>query len=275
MIKVFFAFLLIPSFSYSQIKAGQIFTDSTQVIGIINEDCYVGKTITNYCTTGSDKYFLKGTTVAISGAIRCSYNETSPSTDFYEFYINLDRFFIKKDRITTLDKNVFEKIKSLNGIQQEKFKENAIYISSLMAENQKKKALNFITRSKLKGILVTNWSFYDESEFTKGIGVKIQVLNPTNKTIKYIWFTFTGYNAVGDKVIDSKRGTNITMQGIGPIKPDETGSYSFEYVWFTDLVDDVKITSIKVQYMDGSIKIISNPKDVILPQQYYESILGE
>jgi hypothetical protein len=43
----------------------------------------------------------------------------------------------------------------------------------------------------------------------------------------------------------------------GPIKPDENGSYNFKYTWFTDLVQRVKITQIKVQYMDGSFKTIT------------------
>jgi hypothetical protein len=33
-----------------------------------------------------------------------------------------------------------------------------------------------------------------------------------------------------------------------------------KYTWFTDLVQKVKITQIKVQYMDGSFKTINNPK---------------
>jgi len=95
-------------------------------------------------------------------------------------------------------------------------------------------------------------------------------------TIKYLWFTFVGYNAVDDKIIDRKRGSsNITVKAIGPIKPDESGSYDYTYVWFTDLVETAVISNIKVQYMDGTFKTISNPKEIMLKKDLYNLIFED
>ena len=57
---------------------------------------------------------------------------------------------------------------------------------------------------------------------------------------------------------------NITVKSIGPIKPDESGLYTFEYVWYTDIVETAKITNIKIQYMDGTFKTITVPDKVIM-----------
>jgi hypothetical protein len=96
------------------------------------------------------------------------------------------------------------------------------------------------------------------------------VFNPTSKTIKYFWFTFIGYNPVGDPVVDFKRRTSsITVKAVGPIDPNKNGSYEFKYVWFTDLAETAKISSIKVQYMDGSFKTIFNLKPVMLDDKSY------
>ena len=135
--------------------------------------------------------------------------------------------------------------------------------------------LDFVKKCSPKGICILDYSIYDESENTDGTSFRVQVLNPTKKTIKYIWFSIIGYNPVGDKVFErSKQSSSITLKAVGPIEPDKNGTYNFEYAWFTDLVETVKIAQVKVQYMDGSIKIISETNTVKMPKGMY-SILTE
>jgi hypothetical protein len=72
-----------------------------------------------------------------------------------------------------------------------------------------------------------NWSFYDESEYTEGTGTRIEVYNPTNKSIKYLWFSFVGYNAVDDILVIVEQVQNYNIKRCRSIKPDENGSYEF------------------------------------------------
>ena len=167
-------------------------------------------------------------------------------------------------------KDHFEDIANFSQESTTIFHQKALKHGEILYEIGIKKAEDFLKGTKSKGLTILDWSFYDESEFTDGTSIKIQIFNPTNKTIKYVWFTFAGYNAVNDKIVDRKRGANITMQGIGPIKPNELGTYNYDYVWFTDLVQTVKIISIKVQYMDGTIKLVTNPKEIIAPLEIQE-----
>ena len=112
------------------------------------------------------------------------------------------------------------------------------------------------------GISIVNWGIYDQSEYTDGTGFRIKFYNPTNKTIKYITINLIGYNSVNDPV--SSRGKyTLSPKCVGPIEPEETGSYEFDYLWFTDLVDNAKIKSIVVQYMNGTTKTISNIDPII------------
>ena len=96
------------------------------------------------------------------------------------------------------------------------------------------------------------------SDYTEGTGIEIFFYNPTKQDIKYITITFQGYNAVDDPV-----GRPVTRKCIGPIAPDASVSYDFDYVWLTDIIDYAKIKSIVVQYRNGSTKTIYNPQSVM------------
>ncbi|WP_260258100.1 energy transducer TonB [Elizabethkingia bruuniana] len=90
-------------------------------------------------------------------------------------------------------------------------------------------------------------------------GATIRVYNPLKKTIKYVWFTIAGVNSVGD-LVNSNEGFYKTVKGIGPVGYQKTGEWSFDYVWLTGVVVVIKIQSIRVQYMDNTVKVIKyNP----------------
>lgn len=155
-------------------------------------------------------------------------------------------------------------------------KENEIKLKNEI-ENIKKienKGKNLINNFSKYGLAIYDYEAYDNSEFTDGTGFRINIFNPTNKTVKYININFTGINPVNDKVINKfKNSYYNNVRAVGPIKPMEFGSYEWDYIWFTDIVQTIKIISIKVQYMDGSIKIINDINKIVINEEDKESIL--
>ncbi len=142
----------------------------------------------------------------------------------------------------------------LANLESETLKEAKSYY-----EKTKLKADKLYNIGKTKGLLIKHAIIVDESEYTNGTGFKIGVKNLSKKGIKYLWVSVKGLNRVNDAV-----GTK-TVKIIGEIEPGGEGSAEFEYVWLTDIVDNFKLTSIKIQYMDGSFATILNADNLIVP----------
>jgi hypothetical protein len=87
------------------------------------------------------------------------------------------------------------------------------------------------------------------------IGFSISVHNYGEKTIKYISFTVKALNPVKDLV-----GTQ-TVRGVGPIEKGDLVSYEFEDIIYSKVAYYLNIESIKIQYMDGTVRTI--PKSAI------------
>jgi len=104
------------------------------------------------------------------------------------------------------------------------------------------------------------WSFGYKNEYSSFVNIDITVLNPFKKRIKYIWFTFRAYNPVDDPVKDGISGKiEITTKGIGPIEYGDKADYNFDNVFYSKVITKMKITAIKIQFFDGSAKVINNP----------------
>ncbi len=128
------------------------------------------------------------------------------------------------------------------------------------------KLSNFYKTCQKRGLQLLDWELYDESDYTKGTGIKFSVSNLSKKTIKYISFTVLGINPVGDVVKAKNRLNSIILKGVGPIEQDRAATFKFDYTWFSDLPESAEIKSIKVQFMDNSIVII-NPKEIMMSKE--------
>ncbi len=135
-------------------------------------------------------------------------------------------------------------------------------------------ALNELKGFEKYGLSIISWNVYDQSEYTDGTGFRIKFYNPTKKTIKYITINLVGYNAVDDAVSSSGKYT-LSPKCVGPLEPDNAGSYDFEYLWFTDLVEYAKIKSIVVQYTNGTSKTISNISTIEWSEALYNAYFNE
>lgn len=241
-----------------------VITDSTLILGILTESYEVGELNVTDCYLHNTQFLEEGSKVIICGAKRCKNINSELESDYYEIVYKEKSYFINSNKI--LIKNYrFEDILDSDDKTQNKLKEFAISYSKILDLVLVEQAIKNLKNFKKFGLGIYEWELYKASEYTEGLGVNIKVYNPTNKTIKYIWFSFIGFNPVNDKVIDYVSGKSIiTKKAVGPILQDEFATYNFDYVWFSDLVETAKIYFIKVQYMDGTTITIKNPAAIIL-----------
>lgn len=111
--------------------------------------------------------------------------------------------------------------------------------------------------------------------YSSSCGLAFKAFNLASKPIKYVWVTVTGLNRVGDPIGGGRfTSATSTLKGIGPVQPDQIMTFLWERVWFTDLVESCRIQSIKVQYMDGSTRMMNGVKGLQLSSMAI-SILDE
>lgn len=241
-------------------------TDSITFIGVpTSKFTTVYESIGQYClgdglnVINSPKYFL------ITGINDC-YKGYS-TNQYFEVTHRTKVYLVERKSLATKDEDLFEKFILAPENAKSAYRDRVIQLDSSFQIVRREQLFDEIEKSKKYGLLISDWGISDESEHTEGTSVFVNVYNPGSKTIKYIWFSFVGKNPVGDKVLDRVRKTStITTRGVGPIKPNESGSYTFEYAWFTDMVSTANIVSIKIQFMDGTFKTITNPKTIILKE---------
>lgn len=282
--KRYFLLNLILTLLVLQAKAQEIqraentisFTDSTLVVGLISRDySSICEDVSSYCSCYA-KNLDRGTVVIVSGVKKCNRNYLNPES-FFEIIYKNKKYFIQKDNLLfSKDVDYFSEISNLSEEQLNNFKKNADMAALIVHSQNLKESLTFLENCKTKGLAILHWNIYDESEYTDGTSLEIEFYNPTNKTIKYITTTIVGYNPVGDKVFNSmKQSYNCQVKSVGPIEPESSGTYNFDYVWFTDIVETAKIISISVQYMDGTIKNITNPESIRLNNNLYKYLKYE
>ena len=112
-------------------------------------------------------------------------------------------------------------------------------------------------------LFLLHWSWSYPNENSKFVDVDITVINPYKQKIKYVWFTFIAFNPVGDPIRNGINGkTEKIAKGIGPIKYGDKGSYNFESVFYSKVIDNIRVKQIKIQFFDGTFKIIVSPREV-------------
>ncbi|WP_333695485.1 hypothetical protein [Flavobacterium sp.] len=254
--RIYFTLLLFTSIAFSQkgIDFIKAFGQNSPTLG---QDFVFG------CTLDVKEILDNNESLLLYGYFNCN----KENIGIYKVYWHGQAYMIeeKKVKIKPEDESF---LKSMDSIQQKemelKIKETAK--KELEEVNAKIDALvsKFKAKGKLNGILFKKSNAFDQSEYTKGTGYSTTFINTSTKTIKYIWFTVKSINPVGDLV------STKTLKGVGPIKPNNEGEYIFDYVWFSDLVETTKLLTVKIQYMDGSIKTIQNGNELIVGESLYE-----
>lgn len=253
--------LLFPFFLCGQIKS--LSKDSSFILGVVEKDYISAGNLMEYsCYVNPEQIINKGEVYFLSGTAKCK----ATFDDNYKMFCSIVHrgkpYFVDKENLNISD-NVFDSIYSLDNEQRIKFREKAFYSDSVYYKFVKEEAINQLKKTSVLGLAVLNHSIYDESEYTSGTGYKISIVNTSKKKVKYLWFNVVAYNSVEDIVVSNGKSI-ISLKAVGPINSFETAEYNFEYVWFSDLPQSVKIKSIKIQYFDGTFKTIDTISKIIM-----------
>ena len=194
-----------------------------------------------------------------------SYNYTK-YLNSYSYYHDL-KDMIKEETLTkNYLKDVFNE-PSLKG-QNENASEYWIfknYNVKIIFENDTAKSVDVINYKAVQRNELAISSF-DVTGDDYSIGFEISLNNCGRKTIKYTFITVTATNPVDDKV-DTK-----TVKAVGPIRPSDTGTYEFNNIIYSNTAKYLSIDNIKLQFMDGTFKIISKAEVKNITLQDWEEI---
>lgn len=247
---------------------------TSSAIGFVKEHSYAYRSM-SACHGGEGKTLFPRMMMVVVGSFHCkpAYGDAKDYlVGFYgqqRFYVESSAVWVADERRATLPQLDEDQLASQD-FSSSKDESNLYRHLGVSA------ALKAYDAPAKHGVSVLDFSVYDESEYTEATGFKLRVYNPTKKTIKYIRVEVVGINAVNDPVRDRFSGSAVKrVRGIGPIEPEDFGSYTFENLWFTDEVEWPRLVSLKVDYMDGSSKTIKNLKLVKVDQKHQDVMAWE
>ena len=239
------------------------------VFAFAEEEAPASAELPDYCYSTGGKTLPPGAIVVVVKRVTCTMRHSRSTTPFFLVYFKGKLLHVPEANINFPT----GKAERFNGLTEEQTAASMEQwrVSSIEATHfQLKRALDALKATEKHGLALVKSSVFDISEHTEGTGYRVEVLNTGKKTIKYITFTVVGLNAVNDPVRDRlKGGPGMTLRGIGPIEPNEAGAYSKDYMWMTDVVQSHRVTQIRLEYIDGTTKVLTDIKSLRLrPEDY-------
>lgn len=122
-----------------------------------------------------------------------------------------------------------------------------------------------VAYKKKNQIFITGIGYkYDDNEYSHRYGMRFDIYNCFSKTIKYVEFTLTNYNAVGDVQRDDMGNYSKRVRGIGPIEPEDGGRYVWDDIFWDErsIISKTLLTNIKFIFKDGSTRVFSGYKNI-------------
>ncbi|NJI75864.1 hypothetical protein HCX49_21945 [Sphingobacterium kitahiroshimense] len=238
-------------------------SDTSLAFCLIGESNVIGEKFSEYNIYGTT-YLKRDLIVPVVAALNGVNDYKS-----FEIAYRGKSFFVDAEKVKVNSKT-FNLLASMNEDSKSAYRQMAVDAGIEIHVEEMVEMTEWFKKTSPSGIAIYKRQVYDESEYTDGTGIEFQIHNTSKKTIKYITFNFTGYNAVDDPVSTMK-----TRKGIGPIEPENAGGYTFEYVWHTDIVEYAKLNSIKIQYTDNTFKTLTSNtlSKLFVPDVYKEYLL--
>lgn len=113
------------------------------------------------------------------------------------------------------------------------------------------------TKAAAKAISII-YAGLEEPNSVGGCDYTFTYTNYSPKTIKYLYWTGTAYNAVNDPAYcEIRRTATYTGQDVGPIEHGESGGGGWDCVVYNYSAAYMKLSKVQIVYMDGSSITIS------------------
>ena len=108
------------------------------------------------------------------------------------------------------------------------------------------------TKAAAKAISII-YAGLEEPNSVGGCDYTFTYTNYSPKTIKYLYWTGTAYNAVNDPAYcEIRRTVTYTGQDVGPIEHGESGGGGWDCVVYNYSAAYMKLSKVQIVYMDGS-----------------------
>ena len=185
----------------------------------------------------------------------------------YSFYADLKRHLdsgkLSKAFLTETFGTVSREIEEEDGTKSLIFRKNNAKISFDGDSAVKVDVINYRAYD-LHKTAILEYKVTGE-DYSIGFDITISNLSDAEKIIKYVYITVTARNPVKDKI-----GTK-TVRAIGPIKSGDYGDYSFENTFYSSTAKYLSLDAIKIQYMDGSIKLLNKAQTRAITSMDWEA----
>lgn len=249
--------LLFCAVLFLHLYSCQLKMDSTVILYSKNSLIYPSMSNSCYGSGDYSKKYEPQNMLFVTEVSECkNYSSTK---DIIGFYFDGKKYYMVDD---VNDKNAFfvsgkrrqlsdlkNKFKNFSQAEIDSIDSWSKRLSEAYMRQLRKEASDKVFSKEKNGIAILAAHPTEEYSFT---GAKFKILNFSRKTIKYITFNFYGKNAVNDRV-----GKNVSRKGIGPVESSATGSWLFDDVWLTDIVQSMKLLSVNIIYMDGTTRAVT------------------
>ena len=105
-----------------------------------------------------------------------------------------------------------------------------------------------------------------------GVDARIDAINTSNKTAKYLDYTLRAYNAVGDPVRgEIRRSNTASVRETGPIEPGgKTTPSVWSNQWYNHSIRCARLSKVTVTFMDNSSRTFTGQSinDLLAPGAY-------
>lgn len=251
-----FLIILLSMPSFGQNNENTARADTACLIAIVKKNTYLKDSPSYYSSTNYDKDITDGDAIFLYQIHESKKPYGSDSELYYACYYDRDSGYIRANDvfISKDDKDYLENATAENYIKR---RDDAKTMALLHYYEKLKQFIALYETYDKKGFVITNKEYaYSDYQF----GLKLTFYNGYSKDIKYIDFTVRPYNRVGDIVFDDLRRNKFSGQIIGPLKKKTESSVTFDEMFWDDkdIIECIKITYLKITFMDGTIKVISN-----------------
>jgi hypothetical protein len=201
-----------------------------------------------------------------------SYKEKLIINSWTNKCLNLRMYKVTQTKVNLKEAEFLESKLQIDREKKKRIADSIANIEIIKERKRKNIAAKKQISEAIANGLVFMWSWNEEELYSlKSQGFKFDVINTTQKKIKYIYITVSIYNPVNDFI--SKKTVTI----VGPLDKNGEGTAEFNNLFHSNVAETAKINSVKVLYFDGSSKLYSGSSlyKIIIEKNMYKDYINQ